>query len=365
MIQALVTGKNPGLSIAEALSWLDKRGIDFRVRDVSEYALIVESETSIGDRIDELGGTVKVCEIEEVISPRQLGRIPGRGVPGSLHADNTFLAEFKKKWQAPKGGAYSPADLLKKRIEEEAVIQGTGRLYLGRTVAVNNPFEQARRDMKRPVRLGLTISPSRAMILVNLSMATENVLDPFCGSGTIPVEAVVNGVQDIMASDSNRKAVEATRANLEWAKRKYKSNASFRVEQCNARRVHEKFSGVMSIATEPELGPPLREPITRQDAEGIQKYLHRTYSAFLDSAWKAMDDKGTIAIVLPAIRTRRGRLVRQALRHRGFRVKNLWQAVPKGLRKRWMKRTILDEEREPGVLRVVVREFCVLEKESF
>ncbi len=364
-LQALVPGKNPGLSIAEALAFLDKTETEYKVYDVSLYGLIVQSQEDLGKYADLLGGTLKICRIEEKIKKKDLADYPPHGQPGSLHAENTLLSTFKQKWQTKKGGVYSPADLLKKRIREEVVIQGTDKLYIGKTIAVNNPFEQARRDMKKPARIGLTMAPSRAMILVNLSKARDNMLDPFCGSGTIPIEAIVNGVKEVIASDKNKKAVEAALENMKWAKKKYNSETEIKAEVCDARKIHEKFSGIDAIATEPELGPPLTNPVPKKDAETIQKYLHNMYSRFMESAWKALCDNGKVAIVLPAIMSKKGRFIRQRPEFKGFKLADPFKKIPKNQKKRWMHKTIIDEEREPGKKRVVAREFAVFEKKRF
>ena len=74
------------------------------------------------------------------------------------------------------------------------------------------------RDMYKPntdIQMG-TLPPKLARMMVNFTAQNSGILwDPFCGSGTIPMEAVILGF-NTLASDVNPVAVNTTSSNIEW-----------------------------------------------------------------------------------------------------------------------------------------------------
>jgi tRNA G10 N-methylase Trm11 len=246
-------------------------------------------------------------------------------------------------------------------VSEVCLIFGLKNCYFGETVAVSNPFAFKKRDMGRPVqRPELSISPSRARILVNLSQAHESVLDPFCGIGTIGQEALLAGIPKIYLSDVDKRAVDWTRKNMEWSQKTLKRKSAVTVVALDARNL--SFRGVEAIATEPDLGPKLRYRPSKSDAEQITSYLTDLYHAFFRSAYNVLKDNGRIAITLPCINSKGGKIfVNKYIRD--YRPVGLFDKIPKDYRDYLNVRNyVLDEEREEGKARVVVREFCVYRK---
>ncbi len=101
--------------------------------------------------------------------------------------------------------------------------------------------------------------PKLARMMVNLATpgAPMKVLDPFCGSGTILMEAAEVGHQVLFGSDSSPKAISDSNQNLKWYAKVF--NRQLRIN-VNLAEVH-KLSQTMSkgqvniIVTEPYLGP--------------------------------------------------------------------------------------------------------------
>ena len=85
---------------------------------------------------------------------------------------------------------------------------------------VQNISEYAKRDQARPARdakVGM-LPPKLAQILLNLNgelSAGARVLDPFCGTGVVLQEALLNGYR-VLGSDLSEKMVDYTKRNLEW-----------------------------------------------------------------------------------------------------------------------------------------------------
>lgn len=244
--------------------------------------------------------------------------------------------------------------------EENAVT-----LWVGKTVAAQDPDAYTKRDMEKPVRdtrVGL-LPPKLAQVLLNFGVwlvgnpesrvssrekSSKNtkfktqdsrlvVLDPFCGTGVIPMECLLRGLS-VIASDASLKAVNGCEKNLEWIRRQKdirKSDVPSAVFKHDATKpfdfseLHDPVlkSGPSVIVTETSLGPALA---TRPNAKEAAKmrtenealqiaflknaaatlprvpivmlwpvwYL-KTGPLFLEKAWKAMSDLGYVPM-LPA-----------------------------------------------------------------
>ena len=106
------------------------------------------------------------------------------------------------------------------------------------------------------------ISPRLSKIMINLTHCTpgKTFLDPFCGVGTILQEALLSRAK-VVGLDINRWCVDAAKRNLDWISREYElRDADFTVVQGDVREMAPKIHGEIDcIATEPDLGPALRE----------------------------------------------------------------------------------------------------------
>ena len=102
-------------------------------------------------------------------------------------------------------------------IELRAVVT-EDRAYVGIKKAAldTSPFHQ-RRGHFRPFLLPITLHPKIARGLVNLSSVKrhETLLDPFCGTGGILLEAGLLGIH-VIGSDVEEKMIEGCRKNLEF-----------------------------------------------------------------------------------------------------------------------------------------------------
>jgi tRNA G10 N-methylase Trm11 len=212
----------------------------------------------------------------------------------------------------------SHVEVLKKNlVENKAEILfcvDKKQTFVATTVAVHNPFEFQKRDVGKPVQRKIfAIPPRLARIMVNLAACTEGktLLDPFCGVGTVLQEALLSKAQAI-GVDINRWCVEATRRNVEWLKNEYTlENAEYRVLQGDVHRLSHKigWEQVDCIATEPDLGPALRQVPTTSYAVRIAEKLEPLYYGLLEEAYKVLKNTGRLVVVSPYIKTRSGKPV--------------------------------------------------------
>ena len=110
-----------------------------------------------------------------------------------------------------------PVNLTKPDIELRAVIT-ENTAYLGiKKAAINTSHFQQRRGHLRPFLSPITLHPKIARAMVNLTQVKkqQTLLDPFCGTGGILIEAGLLGVK-VIGSDIEQKMIDGSRKNLDF-----------------------------------------------------------------------------------------------------------------------------------------------------
>jgi tRNA G10 N-methylase Trm11 len=243
---------------------------------------------------------------------RSIQRFVGSTIKREMaeHGKKSKFMGFPKDRKHPQ---LSHVEVLKKNlVETRAEILfcvDKEQTFVATTVAVHNPFEFQKRDVGKPVQRKIfAIPPRLARIMINLAACTEGkvLLDPFCGVGTILQEALLSKAK-VIGVDINRWCVEATKRNMEWLKDEYSlENAEYRVLQGDVRRLSQKmgWEQVDCIATEPDLGPALRQVPTTSYAARIVEKLEPLYYCLLEEAYKVLKKDGRLVLVSPYIKTR-------------------------------------------------------------
>jgi tRNA G10 N-methylase Trm11 len=215
-------------------------------------------------------------------------------------------------------------EVLKKGMVEnksEALLCiGKEQTWLATTTSVHNPFEFQKRDLDKPRQRRIFAMPPRlARIMVNLSFCTGGkvLLDPFCGVGTILLEALL-AEATVVGLDLNNWCVEAAKMNLKWLSTEYGlRDAKFRILRGDALDMVKKIGqGVDCVVTEPDLGPALRDVPTTPYALRIVEKLKPLYFCFLEEAYKVLVSGGRLVFVTPYFKTRSGRPVKMPIGER-------------------------------------------------
>jgi tRNA G10 N-methylase Trm11 len=222
---------------------------------------------------------------------------------------------FAKERKHPQ---LSHVEVLKKNLVENKaevlVCLGKEQTFVATTIAVHNPFEFQKRDVGKPVQRKIfAISPRLARIMTNLAACTEGkvFLDPFCGVGTILQEALLAKAK-VIGVDINGWCVESARRNMEWLKGEYSlEHAEYRVLQGDVHKLSQKIGREQAdcVATEPDLGPALRQVPTTSYALRIAEKLEPLYYSLMEEAYKVLKKKGRLVLVSPYIKTRSGKPV--------------------------------------------------------
>lgn len=171
-------------------------------------------------------------------------------------------------------------------------------LFIGRTVAAQNPDAYTKRDMEKPVRdtrAGL-LPPKLAQMMLNYALfllpdaarkkGALTVLDPFCGTGVIPIETLLRGWH-VLASDKSEKAVSGCQKNVEWTRKEYKvkkTEVKSQVWKQDATKPFVLKEKPDVVVSETMLGPALSARPTVKDAQSMRAEADKLEMAFLENA---------------------------------------------------------------------------------
>ena len=164
---------------------------------------------------------------------------------------------------------------------------------------------------KRPkTQFEISIPPKLAKILINLIDLPDNgnLLDPFCGTGTVLMMAAIQGY-NFFGTDFNQQRIESARNNLIWLSKKFNlpiDKLERKIFPLDATQLDTYFknNSIDGIATEPFLGPPLKHPLSRSEFRTIiSKDIQPLYQKSLSSMKQILTKNGKIAIISPVYLT--------------------------------------------------------------
>lgn len=369
-----VLGRAPTLSIAEILSVFKREEAAYKILDLSEEVLVVDLAKPIKSEqhfLDKLGGTIKIIEVLGQLSKvsdlrhalnadglmdkypnitQEIKNIPfpkfywGISVyficKANLHRKQKIVAKIKSYLIGAKeilrerqircrivspppqklfldSPAVSKNKLLVKGGEIVVVVDKE-KIYFGKTLAVQNFRFYGLRDYgkpKRDMKIGM-MPPKLAQIMINLSAAKKGgtILDPFCGTGVLPQEALLMGY-NVIGSDINKQTLESSRKNLEWLALELdkKSECQLDLEerlklfQCDVSDL-AKFipqNSIDAIVTEGTLGPRYeRRSPADAEIECNFKDLENLYLSAFNAFKNILIDGGKVVITFPVYQTR-------------------------------------------------------------
>jgi tRNA (guanine10-N2)-dimethyltransferase len=127
--------------------------------------------------------------------------------------------------------------------------------------------------------------------MINLAAVKsgELILDPFCGSGTVLLEALTLGYQ-ARGFDREKNAIDNTNNNLIWYQRNYPLLQAPLVELGRVEKLASRLeeNSVAAIVTEPYLGPALKRSLGREALVAIRSELENLYSLALEQFAKVL-----------------------------------------------------------------------------
>lgn len=359
---AFVLGRVYTLSLAELFFYFQNQGWPLKIVDVSHEVLIVETDQQLEvQKIQrELGGVVKILKVLDEIKkketdyinfalqnyfkPSKLKRDFLQNIKGKIQfgvsiylldsAINAFgepkrLGMFIKRAMQEAGASIrlvlpqfnslalasvvvTHNNLLTKGAEI-CVLASPTKLYVAKTLSVQDFEDYGRRDYQRPVRddkQGM-IPPKVAQIMINFVGAKSNeiLLDPFCGIGTIIQEGVLRGYK-MLGTDINPAAISASETNLEWFRNRYKiPKGKYHLEISDVAEVskvveHLKqvgaFPQVSGIVTEGYLGPMYTAFPSFEQIKANFEELTQLYTKAFQEFIKFLPKGAKVVMCLPA-----------------------------------------------------------------
>ncbi len=358
MQYAFVLGRVYTLSLAEILQNLQAKNIGYRILACSPEVVVMELDQPIKaeDFQARIGGVIKIIRLFDTFQKK------GKEFPSQVLATYFNFKQIKEYFHEYTGKkqfgvsiysldptvrfkeeAQRIAFLIKKVLQEQTqsvravlpqfpsqslssvqvtenqiiqkgaeivVISGNQRLFVGKTLVVQNYEDYGRRDYQRPARdekVGM-IPPKVAQAMINLAgplKPLDYVLDPFCGSGTIIQEAILMGYRAI-GSDLEQKMVENSEKNLEWFRNRYHvAPGRYKLFKSNAAEISIQIPNhnVAAIVTEGTLGPIYGKLPKKPEMQVNFKNLSKLYDQVFKEFKKFLAPGSRVVISLPAYKT--------------------------------------------------------------
>ena len=168
------------------------------------------------------------------------------------------------------------------------------------------------RDFGRPNRDSNSgmLPPKLCKMMINISSFVQDknivILDPFCGSGTMIMEAILLKYKNIIATDFSERAIEDSIKNLDWFYEQYniKSKKNVEIYKQDVKNISDKIdkNSIELIVTEPYLGP---SNLNIGDENRIKKTvieLEKLYIESFKNFHKILKNGGEVTIVFPVFK---------------------------------------------------------------
>jgi tRNA (guanine10-N2)-dimethyltransferase len=334
MTYFFILGKNTKLSASEIDACFGAQG---ELSFLTPNVLLLETKNDFDAvlAMKQLGGTIKIGEIiGKIKNISELSKLVSEKIENNegkfyfgisnyagLNEQEIRRAAMEIKKEMKKSGPVRWV-VSKEKILSSVIVKTNKLLqngaeiclfnngFIGKTLAVQEFEEYEERDFSKPQRniLRGMLPPKLAKIMINLSGIEKDgiILDPFCGTGTVLMEALSLGYKNLFGSDLDSKAIKETKENLEWLAKKNNEKLNYNLFISPADKISEKINkiqpqggpfGVDAIITEPYLGPLLRgnEPenkIRRTISELEEIYL----KSFAD--WKKILKKNSRVVMI-------------------------------------------------------------------
>ena len=179
-------------------------------------------------------------------------------------------------------------------------------LYIARTKVVYDSMLQQYRDESRPfISTEISTSPKICRTLLNLAGARpgDTILDPFCGTGTLLMEAAMLGMKCI-GVDIDGFQVQGARSNLKWLEKDMGEKLDYDIVKGDSRELTSIVKKqVDAVAFEPILGPIYKRPPHRDEAERTIKELTTLYRQVLTEISSILRPDGRVSMTIPVIIT--------------------------------------------------------------
>jgi len=291
-----LSGEHESIPKAEVIACLEAQDADYEIEFEDKGILVVGGEKIdifelqkrlalthgidvkyLIRQINELSNREQELEIGEGTFAVRARRIQSQHQELNIKELEKQIADMVKKDNV--------VDLENHEIEIRVIV--SDRCYIGKNlVKIDRSAFEERKVANRPYFSPVSLHPRLARALVNLSRVKlgQTLLDPFCGTGGILIEASFIGAHPI-GSDVDSRMVTGCRQNLENL-----GMGEIHLFEADISDVRNNVEHVDAIATDPPYG---KAATTKR--EELSSLYQRTFETFSELLVKG----GYAAVVLP------------------------------------------------------------------
>jgi tRNA G10 N-methylase Trm11 len=196
--------------------------------------------------------------------------------------------------ESPREGL-SAAVLLHQDVIELTIVQTEDKIVFARTLAVQDIDDWTLRDREKPYS-----DRKKGMLDQQKLDKTPLVYDPFCGTGTVLLEAMMSDC-DVVGSDLDPDSVMGTQNNLVWFDKVYQKQLTHQVFVADAAKAElaQLPRKANFIVTEPFLGKQTPNPT---QLPNIFKGLEKMYIGVFKQWTRLLEDRAKVVIVFPYVK---------------------------------------------------------------
>jgi tRNA (guanine10-N2)-dimethyltransferase len=223
-----------------------------------------------------------------------------RLIPNAEPALNTAVSHHNK------------LGLSDNHVELLVVRASNGRVIIAESVGAQNITALAARDQARPHTdsfVGM-LPPKLARIMIHLTGPTPDnatLLDPFCGTGVVLQEALLDGYR-VFGSDLSDKMVDYTTKNLQWLQQTARPSGRISsIRQADAMQyTWEEAPSLTAIVSETYLGQPFSAPPSPAKLREVRDNCTHIVSSFLRNIAPQLTPGTPLCLAVPAWRDLQG-----------------------------------------------------------
>lgn len=344
MQSLLILGRQPALGMAELESVYGAKSVSW----FSNQAAVVDKEPDLVD-FKRLGGSTKLAKILTILPATNWKKIEKYLLDQSPHHAQ-FLPEGKMHLglsaygvQVSTGQLEATGLKLKKAIRnasgksvrlvpnkeltlgsaqiihhhltgangwELVLISNGEQTILAQTVDEQDIESYTLRDRGRPkrdARVGM-LPPKLAQIIINLATTGQHqtVLDPFCGTGVVLIEAALMG-HNVYGTDIEQRMIDYSQRNLEWLNQTFNlSPTEATLEPGDATHHTWQSAPVTAVACEAYLGRPLAKIPDSETLNSIRHTCDQIIGGFLRNIAQQVPSGTRLCVAVPAWNTQSG-----------------------------------------------------------
>ena len=276
--------EHPSLPQSELAAVLEGESVEYRLQSLNGYTILDAVDAEDASFLSRLAYTLSTWEhLGEATSLERLAGV----IYDSIPSEDTFrISGTPQAMQVKLGGLLDRMGLdvdLKNPQSDIGVFESDGLFIAGVKIDLRRNY-QMRRPQYRPYFHPTSMHPKLARAMVNLARVRpgETILDPFCGTGGILIEAGLMGLK-LIGWDLDERMAEGSRQNL----KQYGLSA-----EVARRDALESEATVDAIVTDPPYGRssrPSEEPGS-------------LYRKFISNARSMLQDGSYMTLMLPSER---------------------------------------------------------------